>query len=147
MLIILQVNPTKKYIYSGLKKMIFFRGPKIAKMGIYFTYEFVDWSPAPTMQFIFILLLQKLSASLRLDDKKPGAYYCREDISIFHPWCKLFISLLGHCWPCIYRKISSQYSMVWTSCWGIVDLASTEKPQVNTVWYGPAQVEENNDQS
>ena len=29
-------------------------------------------------------------------------------------------------------------------CWGIVDLASIEK--VNTVWYGPAQVEENNDQ-
>jgi len=23
-------------------------------------------------------------------------------------------------------------------CWGIVDLASTEKSQVNTVWYGPA---------
>ena len=49
--------------------MIFFRGPIIAKPGIYFTFQFVDWSPALTLQFIFILLLQKLSTSLNLATK------------------------------------------------------------------------------
>ena len=88
--------------------MVFFRGPIIAKPGIYFTFQFVDWSPALTLQFIFILLLQKLSTSLNLATKKSGACYWREDISNL--------------------TLGANSSFLH---WGIADLASTEQPQVS----------------
>ena len=39
--------------------MIFFRGPIISKIEIYFTFEFVDWSPAQTIQFIIAEIVHK----------------------------------------------------------------------------------------
>ena len=82
----------EKHIYSGLKIKNIFEAQNCQNRVLFLLPSLcLDWSPALTMQFILILLLQKLSTF------EPG-------FSHFHPRCKLLIAPLGHSWPCICNK-------------------------------------------